>query len=77
MASSSFHEGDVVTGHVTRKIKGGLLVDIGIAFNVFLPASQVDIRRPSDIAYYIDRELECMILTIDESLCNMVVSRAS
>ena len=37
-------EGDVVTGTVTRKIKGGLLVDIGV--NVFLPASQVDIRRP-------------------------------
>ena len=37
------HEGQVVTGTVTRKIKGGLLVDIGV--NVFLPASQVDIRR--------------------------------
>src|SRR5207244_2150856 len=38
------HENDVVSGQVTRKIKGGLLVDIGV--NVFLPASQVDIRRP-------------------------------
>ncbi len=38
-------EGQVVTGTVTRKIKGGLLVDIGV--NVFLPASQVDIRRPA------------------------------
>ena len=37
-------EGDVVSGMVTRKIKGGLLVNIGV--NVFLPASQVDIRRP-------------------------------
>ena len=43
----SVHEGDVVTGNVIRKIKGGLLVDIGV--NVFLPASQVDIRRPADI----------------------------
>src|SRR6478672_11279703 len=40
------HENDVVSGMVTRKIKGGLLVDIGV--NVFLPASQVDIRRPHD-----------------------------
>ena len=47
------HEGDVVTGVVTRKIKGGLLVDIGV--NVFLPASQVDIRRPADIGDYIGR----------------------
>jgi len=44
-------EGDVVKGTVTRKIKGGLLVNIGV--NVFLPASQVDIRRPPDIAAYI------------------------
>ena len=45
------HENDIVTGMVTRKIKGGLLVDIGV--NVFLPASQVDIRRPPDIGDYI------------------------
>ena len=44
-------EGDVVSGMVTRKIKGGLLVNIGV--NVFLPASQVDIRRPPDIGDYI------------------------
>src|SRR5690606_14455997 len=43
----SVREGQVVTGTVTRKIKGGLLVDIGVP--VFLPASQVDIRRPGDI----------------------------
>ena len=59
-SSPGYHEGDVVKGKVTRKIKGGLLVDIGV--NVFLPASQVDIRRPSDIADYIDQEIECMIL---------------
>jgi small subunit ribosomal protein S1 len=70
---SRHHEGDVVKGRVTKKIKGGLLVDIGV--NVFLPASQVDIRRPSDIADYIDREIECMILKIDESRRNIVVSR--
>ena len=37
-------EGDRVKGRVLRKIKGGLLVDIGVP--VFLPASQVDVRRP-------------------------------
>ena len=72
MVISKYHEGDVVKGKVTRKIKGGLLVDIGV--NVFLPASQVDIRRPCDIADYIDQEIECMILKIDESRRNIVVS---
>jgi small subunit ribosomal protein S1 len=66
-------EGDRVKGLVTRKIKGGLLVNIGV--NVFLPASQVDIRRPPDIGDYINREIECMILKIDEIRRNIVVSR--
>ncbi|MDA0808389.1 MAG: 30S ribosomal protein S1 [Planctomycetota bacterium] len=66
-------EGDVVKGNVVRKIKGGLLVNIGV--NVFLPASQVDIRRPPDIGLYIDREIECVILKIDEARRNIVVSR--
>jgi len=66
-------EGDVVAGLVTRKIKGGLLVNIGV--NVFLPASQVDIRRPPDIGDYIGRNIECKILKIDEARRNIVVSR--
>ncbi len=66
-------EGDIVTGRVTKKIKGGLLVDIGV--NVFLPASQVDIRRPPDIGDYLDQDIQCMILKIDESRRNIVVSR--
>ena len=66
-------EDDVVTGMVTRKIKGGLLIDIGV--NVFLPASQVDIRRPSDIGDYIGRTIQCIVLKIDEARRNIVVSR--
>ncbi len=58
---------------MVRKIKGGLLVNIGV--NVFLPASQVDIRRPPDIGAYIDQDIECVILKIDESRRNIVVSR--
>jgi small subunit ribosomal protein S1 len=69
------HEGDTVTGQVTRKIKGGLLVDIGV--NVFLPASQVDIRRPHDIGEYIGKEIKCLVLKIDEARRNIVVSRRS
>jgi small subunit ribosomal protein S1 len=72
---SEVKEGQVVTGTVTRKIKGGLLVDIGV--NVFLPASQVDIRRPNDIADYIGRVVQCEVLKIDEARRNIVVSRRS
>jgi small subunit ribosomal protein S1 len=66
-------EGDVVTGRVIRRIKGGLLVDIGVP--VFLPASQVDIRKPGDISRFIGKEVECKILTIDIEGRNIVISR--
>jgi small subunit ribosomal protein S1 len=71
--STQYKEGDVVKGRVSRKIKGGLLVDIGVP--VFLPASQVDIRRPSDVSMYIGQEISCKILKIDADRRNIVVSR--
>lgn len=72
---SQVAEGQVVTGTVVRKIKGGLLVDIGV--NVFLPASQVDIRRPNDIGDFIGRFVQCEVLKIDDVRRNIVVSRRS
>jgi small subunit ribosomal protein S1 len=67
------HEDDTVKGRVLRKIKGGLLVDIGVP--VFLPASQVDVRRPADVGEYIGREIEAKILKIDKERRNIVISR--
>jgi small subunit ribosomal protein S1 len=55
-----------------RKIKGGLLVDIGVP--VFLPASQVDIRRPHDIGDFIGRSIRAEILKIDTERRNIVIS---
>jgi small subunit ribosomal protein S1 len=66
-------EGDVVKGRVIRRIKGGLLVDIGVP--VFLPASQVDIRKPGDISRFIGKEVDCKILKIDVEGRNIVISR--
>lgn len=66
-------EGDPVSGKVTKKIKGGLLVDIGVP--VFLPASQVDIRRPGEISDWIGRHVDAVILKIDDERRNIVISR--
>jgi small subunit ribosomal protein S1 len=66
-------EGDVVEGTVTKKIKGGLLVDIGVA--VFLPASQVDVRRPGEVGDFIGRKVRAEILKIDLERKNIVISR--
>jgi len=70
---NKYQEGDVVTGKVVRKIKGGLLVDVGIP--IFLPASQIDIKPPGEIAEYIGTEVTCKILKIDEVQQNIIVSR--
>jgi small subunit ribosomal protein S1 len=69
----AYKVGDVVKGKAVRKIKGGLLVDIGV--HVFLPASQIDIRRVGDPGDWIGRELECKIIKIDEERRNIVLSR--
>jgi small subunit ribosomal protein S1 len=66
-------EGDVVEGKVLRKIKGGLLVDIGVP--VFLPASQVDVRRPGDVGDWVGRMMRALILKIDTERRNIVISR--
>jgi len=66
-------EGDRITGKVLRKIKGGLLVDMGVP--VFLPASQIDIRRATDVSEYIGQEIEAEIIKIDADRKNIVVSR--
>jgi small subunit ribosomal protein S1 len=66
-------EGDVVEGEIVKKIKGGLLVEIGVP--VFLPASQVDIRRVGDIGEWIGQHVRARIIKIDEERMNIVVSR--
>jgi small subunit ribosomal protein S1 len=65
--------GDVISGMVTRKIKSGMLVNVGVS--VFLPASQVDVRRPGDIGAYLGKTIECKIVSIDQVRRNVVVSR--
>jgi small subunit ribosomal protein S1 len=71
---SSHGEGDLLKGEAIRKIKGGLLLDVG-GVAVFLPASQIDIRRVPDVATFIGRDLECKIIKIDRERMNIVVSR--
>ncbi|NRA57532.1 MAG: S1 RNA-binding domain-containing protein, partial [Phycisphaerales bacterium] len=66
-------EDDIVEGKVLKQIKGGLLVDIGVP--VFLPASQVDVRRPHDVRDFVGRSVRAMVLKIDTERRNIVISR--
>lgn len=66
-------EGSIVKGRVLRKVKGGLMVDIGM--EAFLPGSQIDNKRIKNLDEYIDRTYEFKILKINAERKNVVVSR--
>jgi small subunit ribosomal protein S1 len=69
----TYKEGDIVEGKGIRRIKGGILVDIGVP--AFLPASQIDVRRPGDVNEFLGKTIRAEILKIDEPRRNIVISR--
>jgi small subunit ribosomal protein S1 len=66
-------EGSIVKGKVIRKVKGGLMVDIGM--EAFLPGSQLDNKRIKNLDDYIGQTFEFKILKINIERKNVVVSR--
>jgi small subunit ribosomal protein S1 len=69
----SYREHTNVNGKVTERIKGGLVVDIGV--RAFLPASQLELRPVHDLDAWKDRELEVRVLKLNRKRGNVVVSR--
>lgn len=67
-------EGSIIEGTVTRKVKGGLMVDIG-GMDAFLPGSQIDNKRIKSIDEYVDKTFDVKILKINIERKNIVVSR--
>ena len=65
---------DPVKGAIVGRVKGGFTVDLG-GLNAFLPGSQVDIRPIRDIAPLMNIEQPFMILKMDRTRGNIVVSR--
>lgn len=66
-------EGSIVRGTVTRKVKGGLMVDIGM--EAFLPGSQVDNKRIKNLEEFLGKTFDLKILKINVERKNVVVSR--
>jgi small subunit ribosomal protein S1 len=71
--STNCNEGSIVKGKVLRKVKGGLMVDIGM--EAFLPGSQIDNKRIKNLDEYIGHEYDFKILKINGERKNIVVSR--
>ena len=69
----AFENETIITGTIVRRIKGGLIVDLGVV-QAFLPGSQVDVRPIQDFDMYLDKEIELRIVKFNESRKNIVVS---
>ncbi|BBP04590.1 30S ribosomal protein S1 [Sulfuriferula plumbiphila] len=70
----SMEDGEIVTGMVNGKVKGGLTVMVN-GIRAFLPGSLVDIRPVKDTAPYENKEMEFKVIKLDRKRNNVVVSR--
>ena len=69
----AYREHSTITGKVTERIKGGLVVDIGV--RSFLPASQIELRPVHDLDAWKDKDIEVRVLKLNRKRGNVVVSR--
>mgnify|MGYP006413064405 CR=1 FL=1 len=69
----AFDNQTIITGTIIRRIKGGMIVDLGVV-QAFLPGSQVDVRPVQDFDIYLDKEIEIRIVKFNEARKNIVVS---
>ena len=69
----AYREHETIKGKVLERIKGGLVVDIGV--RAFLPASQLELRPVHDLEAWKDRELDLRVLKLNRKRGNVVVSR--
>ena len=69
-----FEKEELITGLISRRIKGGMVVDLGVV-QAFLPGSQVDIKPVMDFDEFLGVESEFKIVKFNEMRQNVVLSR--
>ena len=69
-----YADGEVVEGTISRRIKGGMVVNI-LGVDAFLPGSQLDVRPIRDFDAYVGKSFEFKIVKVNEFRKNIVVSR--
>ncbi len=66
--------GDILSGVINGKVKGGLTVMIN-SIRAFLPGSLVDVRPVKDTSHFEGKEIEFKVIKLDKKRNNVVVSR--
>ena len=68
------HEtGEIISGRIVRRIKGGMVVDLD-GVQAFLPGSQIDVRPVKDFDKYVDTDMDLRVVKFNEFRKNVVVS---
>jgi len=70
---TKFPEGSIAAGRVKAKVKGGLIVSIGV--DAFMPASHIDVQPPKNLDQYVGQTYDFKVLKIDLLRQNVVLSR--
>jgi small subunit ribosomal protein S1 len=70
---TKFPEGSVATGRVKAKVKGGLIISIGV--DAFMPASHIDVQPPKNLDQYVGQTYDFKVLKINLERRNIVLSR--
>jgi small subunit ribosomal protein S1 len=70
---TKFPEGSVAAGRVKAKVKGGLIISIGV--DAFMPASHIDIQPPKNLDQYVGQTYDFKVLKINVERKNIVLSR--
>ena len=67
------NEGGRIAGRVKSIVKGGLVVNIGV--EAFLPASQIDVITPKNLAQFVGNTYDFKVVKINQERQNIVLSR--
>lgn len=70
----AMESGDILSGVINGKVKGGLTVMIN-SIRAFLPGSLVDVRPVKDTSHFEGKEIEFKVIKLDKKRNNVVVSR--
>ena len=70
----AFENNEVVRGTLTKRLKGGVVVDL-FGIDAFLPGSQIDLRQIPDINALIGQDYDLKVIKVNKARRNIVVSR--
>jgi small subunit ribosomal protein S1 len=71
--NKSYTDGEIITGYIKARTKGGMIVDV-FGIEAFLPGSQIDVNPIRDYDAFVDKTMEFKVVKINPEFKNVVVS---